>query len=123
MKFGDRHLDSAYKGVIEPVGKSSGFEVIRIDEIEDSGNISAQVLENIARSQIIIAELTSERPNCYYECGYAHALGREIIFVIRKGENIHFDLSNYRFIQWETEHELRRKLRQRLDSLESREEE
>jgi hypothetical protein len=123
MKFGDRHLDSAYKGVIKPVGELFGFEVIRIDEIEDSGNISTQVLENIARSQIIIAELTGERPNCYYECGYAHALGREIIFVIRKGEKIHFDLSNYRFIQWETEHELRRKLRRRLDSLESREEE
>ena len=123
MKFGDRHLDSAYKGVIKGVGKSFGFEVVRIDEIEDSGNISAQVLENIAQSKIVIAELTGERPNCYYECGYAHALGREIIFVIRKGESIHFDLSNHRFIQWDTEDELRRKLRRRLDALESREEE
>ena len=81
------------------------------------------MLENIAQSKIGIAELTGERPNCYYECGYAHALGREIIFVIRKGESIHFDLSTHRFIQWDTEDELRRKLRRRLDALESREEE
>jgi hypothetical protein len=123
MKFGDTHLDSAYAGVVKPLAQEFGFKVVRVDEIQDGGNISSQVLENIARSQIVFADLSGERPNCYYECGYAHALDKEIIFSIRKGETIHFDLASYRFIQWHTEKELREKLRERLDALTSREEE
>jgi len=123
MKFGDKHLDSAYRGVIKPLGNKFGYRVLRVDEIQDGGNISAQVLENIARSQIVFAELSGERPNCYYECGCAHALGKEIIFAIRKEEAIHFDLVSYRFIQWDTEEDLRKKVQERLDAIVSREEE
>jgi len=123
MKFGDADLDSAYGGVVKPLAQEFGFKVVRVDEIQDGGNISSQVLENIARSQIVFADLSGERPNCYYECGYAHALDKEIIFSIHKGETIHFDLASYRFIQWDTAMELREKLRERLDALTSREEE
>ena len=121
MKFGDEVLDSAYEGVIKPIGKQFGFNVLRVDEIKDSGNISQQILENIARSEIVLAELSGERPNCYYEAGFAHALGREIIFSIKKGDDIHFDLAGYRFITWKTEAEFRRNLTTRLESYISKE--
>ncbi len=114
MKFGDALLDSAYDGVIKPLGSEFDYKVLRVDEIQDGGNITSQILENIASSEIILVELTGERPNCYYEAGYAHALGKEIIFSIRAGEPVHFDLAGYRFIQWDTEATLRRRLRERL---------
>lgn len=120
MKLGDDFLDSAYEGAIKPVGEAFGFNVLRVDEIEDSGVISTQILENIARSRVVFVDLSGNRPNCYYEAGYAHALGKEIIFAIRGNEKIHFDLAGYRFIRWKTEPELRRKLRQRLDAIQSR---
>lgn len=116
MKFGDPSLDSAYEGVIKPLGLLLGYKVLRVDEIQDSGVISQQILESISRSELVLADLSGERPNCYYEAGFAHALGREIIFSRRKGEKVHFDLAGHRFIEWETEEELRRKLRQRLES-------
>jgi hypothetical protein len=75
MKFGDEVLDSAYQGVIIPVGKEFGYEVVRIDEIQNSGNISQQVLENIAKSRLVLADLSGERPNCYYEAGFAQCSG------------------------------------------------
>lgn len=123
MKFDDPLLDSAYEGVIKPIGESFGFKVLRVDEIQDSGAILSQVLENIARSRLVFVELSGERPNCYYEAGYAHALGKEIIFSIRKNEPLHFDLAGYRFIQWQTEADLRKKLRERLSAKGSGEEE
>ncbi len=116
MKFGDSLLDSAYEGVIKPIGREFGFEVLRVDEIRDAGHIVQQVLENISQSEIILAELSGQRPNCYYEAGFAHALGKEMIFSIRKNDEIHFDLAGYRFIRWGTESELRRYLRQHLES-------
>lgn len=117
MKFGDKHLNSAYEGVIKPAIEEFGFKALRVDEIQDSSKITDQILENIATSQYIIADLSGERPNCYYETGFAHALGKEMILTIRKQDAVHFDLVGYRFIQWETEAELRHSLRERLRSL------
>jgi hypothetical protein len=114
MKFGDATIDSAYEGVIKPLGEEFGYKVLRVDEIQDSGQITSQVFESIASSKIILVELSGERPNCYYEAGYAHALGKEIIFCIRKGEPVHFDVAGYRFIQRDTEATFRRELRKRL---------
>jgi len=76
MKFGDEVLDSAYDGVYKPIIESLGLKCLRIDEIQDSGKITDQILDKISESKYIIADLTGERPNCYYECGFAHALGK-----------------------------------------------
>jgi len=116
MKFGDEILDSAYKGVIKPLAKEYGINVIRIDEIQDSGVITDQILQSIAESKYVIADLSGERQNCYYETGFAHALGKEIILTIRDSEPIHFDLSTRRFIIWKTESDLRVQLKARFDT-------
>ncbi len=120
MKLNDEQLNSAYEGVIKPVGEKAGYKVLRVDEIQDSGNITQQILENISASEIILAELSGERPNCYYEAGFAYALGKEIIFSIREGDSIHFDLAGYRFITWRTEAQFRRRLKERLASYRSK---
>jgi hypothetical protein len=67
-----------------------------------------------------LSDLTGERPNCYYEVGYAQALQKEIILTIQKGSSVHFDLSSYRFIEWETENELKQKLRTRFKAIQMR---
>ena len=117
MKFGDKKLDSAYEGVIKPLSKEFGLNIVRVDEIQDSGRINDQILENIAKCRLVISDLSGERPNCYYETGFAHALGKDIILTIHKDSDIHFDLAFHRFIQWETENELRSALRARLSSI------
>ena len=114
MKFGDKYLDSAYSEVIKPIAKKYGLEAVRVDEIQNSGRIDDQILDYIAESKFILSDLTGERPNCYYETGFAHALGKELILTIRKGSDIHFDLAGYKFIQWETERELKDQLIKRL---------
>lgn len=117
MKFGDKLLDSAYEGVIKPLFIEFGLNVIRVDEIQDAGKISDQILEQLAKSKIVFSDLSGERPNCYYETGFAHALGKEMILSIHKKDKIHFDLAGHRFIEWETESELRNSLKKRLQSL------
>jgi hypothetical protein len=117
MKFGDELLDSAYEGVIKPLIEEFGLACVRVDEIQDAGKINDQILENIAKSCLVISDLSGERPNCYYETGFAHALGKNIILTIHRDSDIHFDLSGNRFIQWGTEKELRDQLRGRLNSI------
>ncbi len=121
MKFDDELLDSAYEGVFKPLLSEFGYFPIRIDEIQDSGKITDQTLESIREARIVLADLTGERPNCYYETGYAHALEKEMIFTIKEGEKIHFDLVQHRFIRWNTEKSLRDQLRDRLEAIQERE--
>lgn len=120
MKFKDKAMDSAYEGVIKPIAKKFKYNPLRIDEVQDSGRISDQILGEIASSAVILADLTGERPNCYYEAGFAHAIGKEIIFTIHKGYPIHFDLAGHRFIEWETEDELRKQLQKRFRAIRQR---
>ena len=117
MKFSDEMLDSAYVGVIKPVLEEAGYVPLRVDEIEDSGQITDQIVEEIVSSGLVLADLTSERPNCYYETGFAHACGRELILTIKRCDRIHFDLAGHRFIEWATENDLRTQLRRRLGSI------
>jgi len=120
MQFGDEILDSAYEGAYKAVAKQFDLECLRIDEVEDSGKISEQMLTGIAESRYVLCDLTGARPNCYYETGFAHALGKEIILLAKKTEKIHFDLQGHRFIQWSTEQDLRTKLHDRLTTLEGK---
>jgi hypothetical protein len=117
MKFGDPELDSVYELAIKPVVVSYGLECVRIDEIPDSGSITDQVLEHIATSKYIISDLTGERPNCYYETGFAQALGKEMILTVKHPGELHFDVQAYRFIVWKTAKELRDLLLDRFDAL------
>lgn len=118
MKIDEPGLDSTYKEIIKPLIEKFNYRSIRIDEIENSGKIIDQILEEIAKSEIILCDLTGERPNCYFEAGFALALGKEIIFTIKAGSELHFDLKPYRFIEWKTEDELIDRLRKRLESIE-----
>lgn len=117
MMFGDPELDSTYDLAIKRAVEKCGFASLRIDEVQSSGSITDQTLQAIDRSAVVLADLTGERPNCYFEVGYAHALGKELILTIRKGETKHFNLADRRFIEWETDKELYERLCRRLEAI------
>jgi DDE domain len=114
MKFGDAELDSAYELAIKPAVQRFGFSALRIDEVHDSGSITEQVLKELDSSAAVLADLTGERPNCYFEVGYALAIEKELILTVRKGHTVHFDLADRRFIEGGTPKELQDSLVPRL---------
>ena len=120
MKYGEDALELAYVKAIRPVIEEYEFKCIRIDEIEDSGKISDQILDQIATSAFILSDLSGGRPNCYYETGFASALGKELILTVREEENIHFDLKGHRFIIWKNVGDLEAQLRKRMVELSKR---
>ena len=120
MRIGDPALDSVYRSTMRPAIERFGYRSIRADEIPDSGVITDQVFEEIARSEVVLCDLSDERPNCYYEAGFAHALGKVTIMTIRKSDPIHFDLAGLRFVRWETATELQAGLETQLQALDTR---
>lgn len=72
-----------------------GYRAEKADKISASGFIDSKIYEHIKKAELIIADLTYERPNCYLEFGYALALNKRIILVYKNGTKLHFDVEHY----------------------------
>lgn len=115
MQIGDPELDIVCKDFIVPALQSCGLDPKRVDKHNEGRLLKSEIVGFIESSDIIVADLTNERPNCYLEVGYAMGLDkfRNLILTARedhnpdsqnyqKGEHkIHFDLSGYDILFWD----------------------
>ncbi len=59
------------------------------------GNFVKGIVENIISSDIVIADLTGNKPNVYYELGIRHGVKNGNIIISQEKDAIPSDLSNY----------------------------
>lgn len=116
MDKGHPELVDVHQAVKE-VFAEFGIKGLRADEIQHQDKITDLILNRIAESELLFADLTGERPNVYYEVGYAHALGKRPILYRRVGTALHFDLSIHNVPEYENVTQLRDLLRQRLEAI------
>lgn len=46
-------------------------------------------LQDLRKSEFVLADLSLERPSCYYELGLAEALGKPVYLIATEGTDIH----------------------------------
>ena len=115
MSFsGDPGLQDFYDNAIKPTVEALGYRCERVDEQDFNGSIRDQIVHDIEVARFIIADVTQARPNCYYELGMAHALGKEVIHITHSIDDVHFDIRDFNFIVYRRQHELADKLRKRI---------
>jgi nucleoside 2-deoxyribosyltransferase len=112
----DPQLQDFYDHAIKPAITDAGYQCYRVDEQEFNGSIRNQIISAIRDCNFVVADVTEARPNCYYELGVAHALGKEVIHLARSAEDIHFDVRDFNFIIYSRLDDLKRKLRKRIES-------
>lgn len=68
------NLDKTYKHIIKPAAEGAGLECIRADEIRHSGVIDVPMYEMLINADVVIADLSTNNSNAFYELGVRHAL-------------------------------------------------
>ena len=98
MQFTDA-FDALYRDVIKPTCEKFGLTAVRADDIHKSGLIIDDIARSIEEASVIIADLTVDNPNVFYEVGYAHAIKKATILLSdRTRDKLPFDVSGFRTI-------------------------
>lgn len=97
MQFGEPY-DTIYRAVIRPKTQKLGFDVVRIDEVNQPGIIFQDIQRKIEDAKVVIAEITAPNQNVYYEVGYARALNKPTILLAQRGKDLPFDIRSYRVV-------------------------
>lgn len=90
-------FDNRYDDIIKPALESCGVEAYRVDR-DPYVEIAISVIEErIQDATLIIAEISMDNPNVWFELGYAMALGKPVIMLcdsMYRSEKIPFDISH-----------------------------
>jgi ActR/RegA family two-component response regulator len=65
------------------------------------GNIIKDILINLNRSDVVIADLTDRNSNVFYELGVRHALRDATILITQNIEHVPFDLRHYALVLYD----------------------
>lgn len=93
------HLKERQKNIIEnskEAGLTAHFP--RYTTEDPVFNLQA-TLQDLKNALFVLADLSLERPSCYYELGLAEALGKPVYLIAIQGTDIHQTASR-RFVQF-----------------------
>lgn len=116
IPFSQDFDDVYYLGIHETV-TNLGYLCKRVDEEEFVGDIVSEIYELITNASLIIAEVSVQNPNVYYELGYAHAQRKPVILLTKDIDAAPFDLRGQNHIIYNRIVDLRKKLKDRLSSI------
>ena len=112
----DPGLDDVHAAIME-VCKKNGLKAFRVDDVEDTEKITDKIMESIDSSLFVIADLTHERPNVYYEVGYTHGISKRVIFTAKEGTLLHFDIKDFAVIFYPNITTLKTKLNSKIKAI------
>ena len=113
MSFAEDEDMVDYLAAVKDVCEKEGFDAVRTDSRPhgDSHQIIDTIHDAINSCGFVIADLTKERPNVYYEIGYARGLEKKLILTSKKDTEVHFDLQGFNRIEWKGSENLKSQLR------------
>ncbi len=97
MPFEDS-LKAVFEDHIKPVINRIPLTIRRADDLFATHGIMEDVWKAVLGSKIVIADCTGKNPNVFYEIGIAHTVGRPVILITQRADDVPFDLRHLRYI-------------------------
>ncbi len=101
-------MDAVYTQGLRPAIADAGYDPLRIDQKKHNDKIDDEIVAEIRRSGLLVADFTGDRGGVYYEAGLAVGLGIPVIRTCRKDHlpQLHLDTRQFLHLVWETPEEL-----------------
>jgi len=90
-----------YQTLIKPALELAGFESFRADEATTSGDILTDMFQELLLADLVIADLSIDNANAFYELGIRHAFRKRGVVHIQAGRAyMPFDIFNVRTLPY-----------------------
>ena len=99
MPFTDS-MRPVYDDHIKKVASELSLSIARADDFFSAHSVMADVWSAIFSAKAIIADCTARNPNVFYEIGLAHVLGKPVILITQKSEDVPFDVRHLRYLEY-----------------------
>jgi hypothetical protein len=116
MPFSKDLEDVFVFGIQAPIN-GAGYLCERVDMAIFTGDILDRIKTRIETAALIVADLTGANPNVYLEVGYAWGKNRPTLLLVKKADEVKFDVRGQRCIAYENIVDLAKKLQVDLTAL------
>lgn len=99
MSF-DQKYDDVFHRCIKPAFVECGYDCNRADKSLGTENIPHRVILDIINADIVLADLSGNSPNVFYELGVSHSIANKTLTIISEDERILFDISTFRTLKY-----------------------
>lgn len=115
----DKVLKHVIRKALEP-----RYRVERADELNLPGTISVQVVERVFEADLVVADLSEQNPNVFYELAIRHATKKPSVHIVSSGEKLPFDINQIRAVQFniadpDSIEEAQARLREQVEAIEA----
>lgn len=105
--------------VIQRALSHAGWDVVRADHISHPRRITDAIVCAILTADLVVADLTGNNPNVFYELGIAHTAGCDVILLTQE-DRLPFDVTTDRAVLYEPSPRGLRRLKSELSKLAGR---
>jgi predicted Rossmann-fold nucleotide-binding protein len=102
---------------IQRVCKEYEYEAKRVDESNLFKRIIPEIMKQLRQSAFVIADVTEQKANVFYELGFADGVGKEVILVAKAGTELPFDVGDVPVLFWDSFTEFEEGLRKRVGQI------
>ncbi len=94
------NFNRVYDEYIRPALEDAGLEPFRADKEVRAGDILEDMFQELLVADLVVADLTIENPNVWYELGVRHALRARGVVLVCGQMSTAFDLYTNRKLQY-----------------------
>ena len=88
-----------FEHIVSPVAAGQGLAVVRSDLDPTPGQLTTQIIRGIIASTVVVADLTGQNPNVYFELGVAQSFAKPLVLLVNQARRLPFDVKSERTIE------------------------
>jgi len=103
MPFSEGWSNTVFYDFIQPAVLNSDMECVRGDMIPRVGRLSENIVKQIQRTGLVIADISVPNANVFYELGIADTIGRDVFLLYEKNieQNLPADIQGAHYYAYD----------------------